>query len=385
MKKTFEFKLGELFCGPGGIAWGASKAFIENNDNIYCIKHVWANDFHPDTCATYEHNFPNVNVICKNVKDLDINLLTDINCFAFGFPCNDFSIVGETKGFNGDYGGLYIYGVDVLNKFNPKFFLAENVSGLSSANDGKAFEKIINDLSIAGGNGYDLTIHKFKFEEYGIPQSRHRIIIVGINKALNLRYRVPAPITKNNPVTAKDALEKPPIPINSTNNELIKQSSVVTERLKLIKPGYNIWQTKLPDHLNLNVKGAKMSQIYKRLDPNKPSYTITGCGGGGTHGYHYSEPRALTNRERARIQTFPDDFHFIGKYDSVRRQIGMAVPPLASKIIFESILKTFAGVEYEFVEANMLNSSKLNLFNQGALFECENKQKNLMKQILLAS
>ena len=113
----------------------------------------------------------------------------------------------------------------------------------------------------------------------------------------------------------------------------------------------------LLSHLRLNVKGAKLSQIYKRLDPNKPSYTITGSGGGGTHGYHYKEHRALTNRERARIQTFPDDFVFIGKNDSVRRQIGMAVPPKGIQIIFESVLKSFAKIEYDSIDASILDSS----------------------------
>ena len=92
-----------------------------------------------------------------------------------------------------------------------------------------------------------------------------------------------------------------------------------------------------------------MSQIYKRLDPDKPAYTITGSGGGGTHVYHWSEPRALTNRERARLQTFPDDYYFIGSKESVRKQIGMAVPVDGARIIFEAVLKTFAGIEYESV------------------------------------
>ena len=92
-----------------------------------------------------------------------------------------------------------------------------------------------------------------------------------------------------------------------------------------------------------------MSQIYKRLHPDKPSYTITGSGGGGTHGYHWKHPRALTNRERARIQTFPDDFEFFGSKESVRKQIGMAVPVELSRVIFEAILKTFAKIPYDSV------------------------------------
>lgn len=354
--KNINFKLGELFCGPGGIAVGASKAMVEQNNTRYCIEHAWATDYHEDTCSTYKLNFPSAKVICKDIKKLVIGSLGEIDAFAYGFPCNDFSIVGETKGFDGEFGGLYKFGIKVLDKYNPKFFIAENVGGLTSANEGKALKKIVHDLERAGTNGYNLTIHKYKFEEYGVPQTRHRIIIVGIDKNLGIKYRVPAPTTAKQYVTSKQALEIPPIPPHAHNNEHTKQSSVVVERLKYIKPGENIWQTELPEHLRLNVKSAKLSQIYKRLDPDKPSYTITGSGGGGTHGYHYREFRALTNRERARLQTFPDDFIFMGKGESVRRQIGMAVPPKGMQIIFESILKSFAKIEYHSIPSNVIDS-----------------------------
>ena len=108
----------------------------------------------------------------------------------------------------------------------------------------------------------------------------------------------------------------------------------------------------LPDDLKINTK-TKISTIYKRLDPEKPSYTVTGSGGGGTHIYHWEEPRALTNRERARLQTFPDDYIFEGSKEQVRKQIGMAVPCEGAKIIFEAVLKTFAGEEYEYTEPNI--------------------------------
>jgi len=358
MKK--KFRLGELFCGPGGIALGALLA-SKNNSKIY-LEHTWASDYHSDSCATYKLNFPESNVICDNVSNLDLNKLKPIDAFAYGFPCNDFSIVGESKGLKGHFGGLYKYGLNVLDKFNPKFFVAENVSGLTSSNDGKAFKKIVSELSKAGKNGYDLVIHKYKFEQYGVPQTRHRIIIVGIDKKFGLIYKVPSPTTPYRYITSKEALEIPPIKEGILHNEIKKQNDTITERLKLIKPGQNVWNAKLPPHLKLNVKNTKLSQIYKRLDPNKPSYTITGSGGGGTHGYHYKEPRALTNRERARIQTFPDKFNFVGKSESIRRQIGMAVPPRGVQIIFDSILKTFSKEYYPSIAANIQDSSQLELF-----------------------
>ena len=346
------FKMGELFCGPGGLAWGAQNASIEKPE--YRIIHAWANDFDEETCRTYRRNIcPQTpeSVYCEDVHTLDIDKLGKIDGFSFGFPCNDFSVVGEQKGFAGTYGPLYTYGIKVLKKYQPLWFLAENVGGLQSANEGKAFAKIKEDMMACG---YRLYPNLYKFEDYGIPQARHRVIIVGIRSDLPFAYRVPSPAPyKDMDNSCRTAIEVPPIPEDASNNEKTKQSEQVIKRLNYIKPGQNAFTADLPEDLKLNVKGAKISQIYKRLDPSKPAYTVTGSGGGGTHIYHWSEPRALTNRERARLQTFPDDFVFEGSKESVRKQIGMAVPCRGAKIIYEAILRTFAGIPYESVDANI--------------------------------
>lgn len=205
------------------------------------------------------------------------------------------------------------------------------------------------DLQHAG-NGYTLTVHLYKAEEYGVPQTRHRYIIVGFDKTTGLRLSVPAPTHLNNYVSAQQALSN--IPKDAPNQEPAAIAAHVVERLKHIQPGENAWTANLPQHLRLNVKAAKLSQIYRRLHPDKPSYTITGSGGGGTHGYHYDEPRPLTNRERARLQTFPDDFFFCGSKAQVRKQIGMAVPPLLSRVIFVAILDTLNNKPYPTIVAN---------------------------------
>jgi DNA (cytosine-5)-methyltransferase 1 len=358
------FRLGELFCGPGGLAFGAKKASVKKGGHTYLIDHAWAVDYEKDSCDTYRENIcPDKpeSVLCQDVRSLDITALSQIDAFAYGFPCNDFSIVGEQNGFKGEFGPLYTYGVKVINHFKPKFFVAENVGGISSSNEGNTFEKILSDLENSG-NGYNLTVHYYRLEQYGVPQARHRYMIVGIDKKLGMLFQPPKPTTAQNPMTAKEALEIPPIPPNASNQELTKQSKTVIERLKHIKPWENAWSANLPPHLRLNVKGAKLSQIYRRLHPNKPSYTITGSGGGGTHGYHWREPRALTNRERARLQTFPDKFKFEGAKESVRKQLGMAVPPKMSKIIFGSILKTLAGKPYPSVSENSRPSNQKSLF-----------------------
>ncbi len=354
---TTFFTIGEMYCGPGGLGVASKKAGLKIHGKRYSFQHVWATDNHLDSCMTYQQNIPNkkeknFKVICKDISPSLVEALPPVDGFLYGFPCNDFSNVGETKGLQGKYGSLYRYGVEYISRNNPKFIFAENVSGLSGANSGYAFKKIFEELSNAGENGYEITPHLYKFEEYGVPQARHRYILVGFRRDLGLKFKIPKPNYKENFQSCYKAISNPEIKDDALNHELTVQSKNVVERLNYIKPGENAWTADLPEHLKLNVKGAKLSMIYKRLDPDKPAYTITGSGGGGTHVYHWKEPRALTNRERARLQTFPDHFRFHGSKESVRRQIGMAVPVEGAKIILEAILKTFAGKSYPMVEQN---------------------------------
>ena len=367
-QRIYKYSFAELFCGPGGLSKGVLEAVCETRDISYRVTHAWATDNDPDSCETYRSNIsPNLpkSVICADIRNLNIADLPPAQSIAFGFPCNDFSVVGEQKGVNGHYGGLYRYGIKTLESHNPLWFIAENVGGLRSANEGMAFRTILAELEVAG-YGYALTTHLYKFEDYGVPQTRHRIFIVGIRSDLGLKFRVPAPTTPEYQATAYDALMNPPIPEGISNHEFTRQSPRVIERLEHIPPGSNAWDKRVPTHLRLNVDKVKISLIYRRLDPYKPSYTITGSGGGGTHVYHWSEPRALTNRERARIQTFPDDFVFSGSKESVRKQIGMAVPPHVAKIVAVAILKTLAGESYISVPENLSKYSR-----QSSLFSEE--------------
>lgn len=353
-----KFRLGELFSGPGGMGHAATVANVTSkNGEEYSIEHVWATDYDKDTCDTYANNIvggKSKSVICSDIRNLDFDRLgtiSNIDGLAFGFPCNDFSMVGEQKGINGTFGPLYSYGVKVLKKFQPMWFLAENVGGLRNSNEGKTFKTILKELKDCG---YTITPHLYKFEQYSVPQARHRIIIVGIRNDLDKTFKVPSqqPFLGID-TSSRTAIETPAIPNNAHNHEQTKHAKQVVKRLRYINAGENAFNARLPKELRLNVKGAKISQIYKRLHPEKPAYTVTGSGGGGTHVYHWKENRALTNRERARLQTFPDNFIFHGSKESVRKQIGMAVPPKGVKIIFDSILSTFAGIEYQSIENNI--------------------------------
>lgn len=389
-----KFRLGELFCGPGGIAWGAITATPALNEGKeYSIEHAWANDYDYDTCCTYSHNICNTpinqqgklddldpTVYHEDVRQFDLAKLKPIDALAFGFPCNDYSDVGEKKGLNGTYGPLYTYGIKALTRFQPQWFIAENVGGLKNDNEGKTLTKILHEMQNAG---YRLYPHLYQFEDYGIPQARHRIIIVGIRNDLNIEFRVPSPAPYQNvDNTCRNAIENPPIALDAYNNERTKQSEAVVARLTHIRPGENAFTADLPEHLRLNVAGAKISQVYKRLDPTKPAYTVTGSGGGGTHIYHWEEPRALTNRERARLQTFPDTYRFIGSKEGVRRQIGMAVPCQGAKIIFESILKCFAGISYPSIECNSLEFLYAKDSDMKYQFDTDLENKVLLKPAL---
>jgi DNA (cytosine-5)-methyltransferase 1 len=190
--------------------------------------------------------------------------------------------------------------------------------------------------------------------DLGVPQHRERLIVVGIRRDLGVRPPViPTPFA-GSPLTVADALDANPLPDDAPNHERGIDSPEVVERLKLIPPGSN-YEVIPKDH-PLAVKGL-ISHVYRRLDPSKPAYTIIAGGGGGTHGYHHVEPRRLSNREKARLQGFPDDFvfehgcgpgprEFRSAYPRVRRQIGNAVPPPAAEVIVGALAETLkhAGV-----------------------------------------
>lgn len=376
------YVLGEMFSGPGGIALGAESASQRlSREQGSSISHGWAVEYHADTANTYRRNVRGAteeSVFTADVRSFDLRKVPSFNAFAFGFPCNDFSTVGEHRGLDGDYGALYTYGVHALALHSPDWFVAENVSGLSRANGGVAFGKILSALRRPGRAAltdsnfiqfygddsstvdpeleYDLVAHLYRFEEYGLPQKRHRFIITGIRRdvrdQLRTGFQVPAPTTphKWQQKTARDAIETIPIHPDAYNNNQIKHRQTVVDRLNAIAPGRNAFNTKFDDgSLKLNVKGVTLSNIYRRLNADEPSYTVTGSGGGGTHMYHWSEPRALTNRERARLQTFPDNFRFFGGNPSVRRQIGMAVPPEGAQAVIEAMLRTMDGTAYDSV------------------------------------
>ena len=317
-----------LFAGCGGMDLG----FIMAKHPELSYEITWANDFDRTACETFRKNFKH-DIVCGDIWEIDLDKTPDADVIIGGFPCQDFSILrGEKRsGYKSKRGLLYTRFVEAVAKKLPLFFVAENVKGLLTANNGWAIKKIKQDFEKVDHVGYDVKYKLLNFADYGVPQNRERVIIVGIRNDLGLNFVFPEPTHKNKPVTVKDALKD--VEKIKFNNEKMNIQSSTREKLEQIPAGGNY----------KNIKGYEnknwMSLIYKRVHPNQPSPTIVANGGGGTWGYHYLEHRPLTNRERARIQTFPDNFEFCGNITEVRRQLGNAVPPLGIKPVAENLLK----------------------------------------------
>lgn len=300
----------------------------------------------------------------KNIPECDIIL--------GGFPCQDFSIIWKRPGLDGERGNLYKSFLRFVDAKKPKAFVAENVKGILTANSKKAIRQIIEDFqNIAPG--YVVIPHLYNFADYGVPEYRERVLIVGIRSDMGFEFKHPKPTHGEHEgllpyVTVGDALKD--VENVKFNNEHLR----VTERTKtiisLIPEGGNF--TAIPKDSPFYVKGM-ISHVYRRIHRNEPSKTIIAAGGGGTWGYHYPENRPLTNRERARIQSFPDDFVFYGNTTEVRRQIGNAVPPVGVHAVANALKPLFSG-DYEKIDLK-------SIFDELKSMSFEERYKLITKQL----
>jgi len=459
MKKSYS--LFSLFSGAGGLDLGFK---LTKKFDI-----VFANDISASAIETYSTNFnikyvnsapdpSDLPVVCIwNFVNLNLNGFEQLqpDVVAGGPPCQDFSIVrgpqAERMGIAVSRGRLYSHFVRALIHLQPRAFIFENVPGLISANKGKAYEVILEDFSKLNvrwneikklvNNSFSVTPKGYEIifsglvdaSKLGVPQTRRRLIIIGLRKDLlgkvwwklnKLKRKVISKLKGENkyvskyPLTPIEVFEGKPLPdlqskyeevmksyegvakeVGTTralewerkvwskttsqivedylklndrrqdskeemekafeehgellkelgdygvsisnlhcpdrSNQIPKESEAVTERMKRIPPGEN---HQFVRGTKWEVEGKGISLIYRRIHPLKPSYTIVAYGGGGTWGYHYEKHRSkLTSRERARLQTFPDNFIFKGSFSQVRAQIGEAVPPLMAKRIAEVV------------------------------------------------
>lgn len=326
-----------LFAGCGG---------LDLPFHLAGYKSVYVNEFNKDAAATFEKNF-GVSVDTNPIEDVDLSTVPSADLVTGGFPCQDFSMIWKRPGLDGTRGNLYTYLLEVVNRTKPKAFIAENVLGILTANKGAAINQIIEDFSKIGG-GYVVFPKVYNFADFGVPQYRQRVILVGIRLDTGFNFIHPTSLRggKGQPPHRSSGEALKGLTSDIPNSEHMKIQPKTVQLLQKIGPGGNFSDIDPSDPLY--VKGM-ISHVYRRLDPDKPSTTLIAGGGGGTWGYHYPEPRALTNRERARIQSFPDNFEFEGSFTEVRRQLGNAVPPVGVIPIVNELNRLFSG-DYEKVD-----------------------------------
>lgn len=350
-----------LFSGCGGLDLGFEQMGYTT---------VWANDFKHEACVTFENHFGNVmhEGDIEQIDPYNNHNIPDADLILGGFPCQDFSIIWKRPGLNGERGNLYKSLLRFIDAKHPKAFIAENVKGLLTANKRKAIKQIIEDFQNLNP-GYLVKPHLYNFADYGVPQFRERVLIVGIRLDTGFNFEHPKPTHGVGEgllpyVTAGQALKG--VENVPYNNEHLRVMPRTQHIISLIPEGGNF--TDIPKDSPYYVHGM-ISHVYRRIDRNAPSKTIIAGGGGGTWGYHYPENRPLTNRERARIQSFPDDFIFYGSTTEVRRQIGNAVPPVGVHAIAKALMPLFTG-KYDQVDlyAEQERLSKLSIEERVKLF-----------------
>lgn len=230
----------------------------------------------------------------------------------------------------------------VLHPHFPVIYLTISILG-SSTIFGLSLKYTLRFVPSSIEPGYIVIPHLYNFADYGVPEFRERVLIVGIRVDTGFDFVHPAPTHGPQEgllpwVTVGDAF----VGVESVpnNNEHLRVTQRTKTIIGMISEGGNF--TDIPEDSPYYVHGM-ISHVYRRINRNEPSKTIIAAGGGGTWGYHYPEPRPLTNRERARIQSFPDDFVFYGSTTEVRRQIGNAVPPVGVHAIAMALKPLFMG------------------------------------------
>ena len=304
-------KIISLFSGAGGLDLG----LVQAGNKI-----IWANDIDKDAVETYRHNIGN-HIVLGDIKDIDISAIPNADVVVGGFPCQGFSQANRFRMLNDERNMLYRFFYETIKQKQPRFFIAENVKGILTLGHGEAIKQILSDFENAG---YRADVHLVNMADYGVPETRQRVIILGQRQDLSSEMLLVLP-PKTHSKDGKDGLCKwvsirqaisrfpdPDIPNDVPNHE------------------YSKYKVEFRDYT-----------AHRPTDADKPSPTILarGNGGGGVCAIpHYNGHRRLTVRESASVQTFPDDFIFYGVRGSCYRQIGNAVPVKFAKLLGQELI-----------------------------------------------
>ncbi|RXP45164.1 DNA (cytosine-5-)-methyltransferase [Lutibacter sp. HS1-25] len=327
-----EYRVLELFAGAGGLAIGLEKSGI---------KCVALNEIDKYACQTLRENRPNWNVLEGDIRTLDFSKYRNkAEIVTGGFPCQAFSYAGKKLGLQDARGTLFYEFARVVQEVNPLICIGENVKGLLSHEKGKTIQGMISILDEIGYNVVPVQV--LKAIDYKVPQKRERVILVGIRKDVESSFSYPKPYTKI--YNLSDALKKGELyNCDVPKSEGSKYPEHKKKVLKLIPPkGY--WRN-LPLDIQKEYMGKSFylgggkTGIARRIGWDEPSLTLT-CSPAQkqTERCHPEETRPFTVREYARIQTFPDDWKFMGSISQQYKQIGNAVPCNLGKEIGYSIV-----------------------------------------------
>ena len=328
-----EYKVLELFAGAGGLAVGMEKAGL---------KCVALNEIDKHACETLRTNRPNWNVYEGDIKNFSFfSYHNQVDVVTGGFPCQAFSYAGKRLGFEDARGTLFYEFARVVKEVNPPICIGENVKGLLSHDNGKTLQGMISILDEIGYNMVPVEV--LKAINYKVPQKRERLILVGIRKDIDVKYEYPKPYKKI--YNLKDALKKGDLfDTDVPKSNGVKYPESKKNVLDLVPPkGY--WRD-LPLEIQKDFMGASFylgggkTGMARRIGWDEPCLTLT-CSPAQkqTERCHPDETRPFTVREYARIQTFPDNWHFSGPISQQYKQIGNAVPVNLGREIGYSIIK----------------------------------------------
>lgn len=326
------YKIVSLFSGCGGADRGILGNFTFNNKHYNALPFTieYAIDIDKKALETHKANFECDNVICDDIRNIASNDIPNHDVLVGGFPCQSFSTVNPTKDPFDERANLYKEMARIAKDKQPKIIIAENVKGLMTLHKGAIFNRVVKEFENAG---YKVKAQLLNAANYGVPQKRERVIIVGIRNDINKEYSFPE-ITHS-----LVGVPKPWVPLGD-----------VIDKLELDDQKYYFSKKAVE-----GMKNAK-NNMKRGLaqDLNSPSLTIT------SHlakvSINSRDPvllvkpeedcyRRFTPREAARIQSFPDDFKFIGSEGDAYRQIGNAIPPVMFWHIGESIKNIFESNE----------------------------------------
>lgn len=333
----------ELFAGAGGLALGFEKAGFH---------HVMLNELNREACETLRSNRPNWNVLEADIHNVDFSKWhNQIDLLTGGFPCQAFSYAGNKGGFEDTRGTLFFEVARAVKEINPKVFVCENVKGLVSHDKGRTLTIIRN---VIADLGYTLVEPRvLEAIRYQVPQKRERIMLVAIRNdiAPKVTFHWPAPYYRL--MTLNDAFKKGELYPTDVPKSIGAKYPEKKERVLQLVPQGGDWRN-LPDDIAKKYMGGSYllgggkTGMARRLAMDEPSLTLT-CSPAQkqTERCHPIETRPLTVREYARIQTFPDDWNFMGSMSAQYKQIGNAVPVNLAWALARSVMRLFNDIESE--------------------------------------